>query len=1322
MTDPDKPDAAAEPNKLGGVGADVRFTNGIGLHFTRVTRDSPVQKAGLTSMHEIIEIDNQSVQGLTPAEIRERLRGTVGSRVEIAAKQIHLQHPERYILTRTGEAADTSPEEELHAVFEKSASMIDKMYSKKASEIYSQGIKHQALKDFEPAEALFRIALTRGSVDSDLMSGGSIISHLADVGLFFLSIGSFVGAKEICDRMLECLPSITPQRMMLRQYELLDSLPHGLDELLIDKLYKALIDSCATKSNGVIPYTGYKFKYARFLAETNRFDDARKVIDQLLIFDESKPYYPNHTDLSSIGDLLALTGDFRQASELYDKAIDTYRSKIGKSQQSHDMFRPESVLLLKITVAALRDENPSAAAVAAKRIIDLYESVSEPQLVELEKQSSLRPSTSSILIVAAEVFALADRAEEAKHCFTRVVRLRTAALGADNPLSVVAKQKSEQSIRHREVLVHDIQSLLDSGALPGLTTARPETPIATFAIHKLIQNGNVEEAKLALRTLLIESQDLSPELLTACRFSAREIASVDHSSTLTFLKTLVNQSQLSPRLPAPQLMLWASLGGSAEEAHDEEAALLAWTQVEEILSSIQPSPESACMPLGEKFRFLANVFRINRNYEVSTRLMTQAELLDADADLLICDKALLLMDRGQIDEAKEQWKKIEILPNISKYADKLLELEKLFANVQDQVEHEELLKAATEDDRDDAVLKLAKFYDTHNRYPESEALLRSRIKSRNAIVDLKIALIESLEKQGRNFEALTLFDSIVANYKMTPNTQTGAQRRVLLRVVALQQKLTDTESSELIPVLQRLFDALMISGESAAAAQITERLLHLSGSKSEEESDDPEILKRIGQQHLQTQQIGKFIAIYRHLAFVYRDAGDIVECLKCLITISPEQFRTGDVEQCLSDAHLMLDLEESQASKQVIDRRQVCGENDLLVDLLIAANLIDEAVKLVDHAIMVRQKIYGASSQPVALALSWLVKVQEAQGANIQATLDQILQIYADCGGQNSPSSSASYPPFSVLTRVAYDRSEAGDCVQAIAILRQLAEIQDRYGRHTNLASTLSTMGSIHAQTGNYVEAEEALKRALHIKSRDLGIQHHAVQRLRNDYCDVLLKLGKPDEAHALMMNEVAPTPSSNPPLSDRSPAASTPDTPAPIPPLPIPPRPIRRNPRGCPAPPRPGHGGIPRLEAREQSVELGPECLDTLLTQLKLNKQSSGHFAVETMITTLTVSLVLLRKGDLAASRIWAARAKNAVKKLRVESRNEVVRSIDLAEKFGKLSERECAREVIEKVIDQIKSEGQRGQQLVRECCSILRECGFESCATELEESSKKW
>jgi hypothetical protein len=109
-------------------------------------------------------------------------------------------------------------------------------------------------------------------------------------------------------------------------------------------------------------------------------------------------------------------------------------------------------------------------------------------------------------------------------------------------------------------------------------------------------------------------------------------------------------------------------------------------------------------------------------------------------------------------------------------------------------------------------------------------------------------------------------------------------------------------------------------------------------------------------------------------------------------------------------------------------------------------------------------------------------------------------------------------------------------------------------------------------------------------------------------------------------------------------------------------------------------------------------------------------------MLTTLNVSLIFLRQGDLVASGIWAARAKNAVKKLRVESRHEVPSSIALAAKFGQLSQHECAREIIEKVIDQIKSEGQRVQPLVGECCSILRECGFESRAAELDESSKKW
>lgn len=75
--------AACGGGPAGGIHARLAHSPESGLRVVEVPPDGPAARAGLEPGDVIVEIDGEPVEGLTAAQIHQRLGGAVGSRVEL---------------------------------------------------------------------------------------------------------------------------------------------------------------------------------------------------------------------------------------------------------------------------------------------------------------------------------------------------------------------------------------------------------------------------------------------------------------------------------------------------------------------------------------------------------------------------------------------------------------------------------------------------------------------------------------------------------------------------------------------------------------------------------------------------------------------------------------------------------------------------------------------------------------------------------------------------------------------------------------------------------------------------------------------------------------------------------------------------------------------------------------------------------------------------------------------------------------------------------------------------------------------------------------
>jgi len=71
---------------MGGIHASIRMRASGGLVVERVERDGPAARAGLSEGESVIAIDGVSTHDLTADELRDRVRGEVGTFVTLRVR------------------------------------------------------------------------------------------------------------------------------------------------------------------------------------------------------------------------------------------------------------------------------------------------------------------------------------------------------------------------------------------------------------------------------------------------------------------------------------------------------------------------------------------------------------------------------------------------------------------------------------------------------------------------------------------------------------------------------------------------------------------------------------------------------------------------------------------------------------------------------------------------------------------------------------------------------------------------------------------------------------------------------------------------------------------------------------------------------------------------------------------------------------------------------------------------------------------------------------------------------------------------------------
>ena len=189
----------------GGIGAMIYKPDKNGnVIINEPYEGSPAQKYSLCCGDEIVEIDGQSVHGLTSQQASDRMRGEAGSKVVFKVKKV-----------RTGNLVDVTvvrekihiPDIEYSAVFEGGVG-----YVRQAG--FSEGVAAELRKEFL---ALKRQGITKFVLDLR-GNGGGLLSEAVDIVGLFVPKGSLVvtakgreqGASYVCRTATEPVDTEIP--------------------------------------------------------------------------------------------------------------------------------------------------------------------------------------------------------------------------------------------------------------------------------------------------------------------------------------------------------------------------------------------------------------------------------------------------------------------------------------------------------------------------------------------------------------------------------------------------------------------------------------------------------------------------------------------------------------------------------------------------------------------------------------------------------------------------------------------------------------------------------------------------------------------------------------------------------------------------------------------------------------------------------------------------------------------------------------------------------------------------------------------------------
>ena len=174
-----------------------------------------------------------------------------------------------------------------------------------------------------------------------------------------------------------------------------------------------------------------------------------------------------------------------------------------------------------------------------------------------------------------------------------------------------------------------------------------------------------------------------------------------------------------------------------------------------------------------------------------------------------------------------------------------------------------------------------------------------------------------------------------------------------------------------------------------------------------------------------------------------------------------------------------------------------------------------EAEPLLQRALQIREKLFGAEHPDVAMSLNDLAGLYQAQGRYAQAEplLQRALQIREKLFSAEHPDVAMS------LNNLAMLYQDQGRYAQAEPLLQRALQIHEKFfgAEHPDVAGSLSNLATFYQAKGHYAQAKPLLQRALQIYEKVFGIEHPNVAGSLRNLATIYLNQGRYAQAEPLL-------------------------------------------------------------------------------------------------------------------------------------------------------------------------------------------------------------
>jgi CHAT domain-containing protein/Tfp pilus assembly protein PilF len=220
----------------------------------------------------------------------------------------------------------------------------------------------------------------------------------------------------------------------------------------------------------------------------------------------------------------------------------------------------------------------------------------------------------------------------------------------------------------------------------------------------------------------------------------------------------------------------------------------------------------------------------------------------------------------------------------------------------------------------------------------------------------------------------------------------------------------------------------------------------------------------------------------------------------------------GKYNEALRVAERALEIRERLLGPE---HRDVAAAIDCLAGIYTGRGDYDKAEPLYLRAVAIREKVMGKDDPDTAISVNNLAELYYYRGKYVEAEslFNRALDIREKALGDDHPDTALSLNNLAAL----YDL--LGRDVEAEPLFkRALATREKALGEnHPDTAQTLNNLATLYTSQGKYVEAEPLLKRALDIRERTLGENHPETATGFDNLAGLYRKQGKYDEAEPLL-------------------------------------------------------------------------------------------------------------------------------------------------------------------------------------------------------------